>query len=171
MSAELKLIEGVRTCKKCGCEKPLSDFYSTTARNGSKCLRHSCKKCVNLNRVQRHEYRKKEWKQIVGGDPRRYMLLCARTNAYTKGVPCTLTVEDIFIPSHCPILGIELGPVGAQQGKRPDNMPTLDRLIPALGYIPGNVSVISMRANRIKDAGTVQEHEAIAAWMRSRGAR
>lgn len=34
------------------------------------------------------------------------------------------------------------------------------------GYVPGNVVVMSYRANRLKNDGTAEEHEIIAAWMR-----
>lgn len=39
----------------------------------------------------------------------------------------------------------------------------------AEGYVPGNVEVISFRANRIKNNGTADEHERIAQWMRLGG--
>lgn len=35
----------------------------------------------------------------------------------------------------------------------------------------GDVAIISHRANRLKDNGSAEEHERIAAWMRSRGSR
>lgn len=47
-----------------------------------------------------------------------------------------------------------------------DTQPTIDRIIPALGYVPGNIVVISHRANRMKSDGTAEEHERIAAWLR-----
>lgn len=83
------------------------------------------------------------------------------------GVPFNLTAEDLVIPARCPILGI---PIAVQQlGKRQphDNSLSLDRIIPELGYVKGNVAVISQRANRIKNDGTAAELRAIAEWMES----
>jgi hypothetical protein len=40
--------------------------------------------------------------------------------------------------------------------------PALDRIVPHLGYVPGNVVVVSHRANFIKNNATVDELELIA---------
>lgn len=53
-----------------------------------------------------------------------------------------------MIPETCPVLGIPLT-IG---GKRSPSSPSLDRIDPALGYVPGNIRVISDRANRLKGA-------------------
>ena len=42
-----------------------------------------------------------------------------------------------------------------------DNSPNLDRIFPKKGYVPGNVRVISQRANRIKSDATVEEMRAV----------
>lgn len=48
--------------------------------------------------------------------------------------------------------------------------PSLDRLRPELGYVRGNICVISNLANRIKsNATSAEELEHVAAWMRSQG--
>jgi hypothetical protein len=60
------------------------------------------------------------------------------------GIPCTLTEHDISVPTHCPVLGIPLNK------SHRNNWPSVDRLIPDLGYVRGNVAVISLRANRMK---------------------
>lgn len=77
------------------------------------------------------------------------------------GVPFTITKEDIVIPTHCPILGIPLfrGPRGGGE-----NSPSLDKVRPELGYVPGNVIVISNRANRLKADATIEELRDIASF-------
>ena len=50
------------------------------------------------------------------------------------------------------------------QGSHPHSA-HLDRLDPNKGYVIGNVSWISGRANRIKYNATVEELRAIADWM------
>jgi hypothetical protein len=54
----------------------------------------------------------------------------------------------------CPLLGT---PLFYGNGKMGPNSPTLDRIEPAKGYVPGNVWVISQRANVIKNDATVVE--------------
>lgn len=90
----------------------------------------------------------------------------ARARARKKGVPFALKLSDIEVPTHCPALGVPLVKgIGRGPGPQP-NSPTLDRIDPALGYIPGNVVVISHRANAIKSDATVDEIERVAAWLR-----
>lgn len=69
------------------------------------------------------------------------------------------------LPTHCPILGLELD--YTFEGPRQDNRPSLDRINNELGYIVGNVQVISWRANRLKNDGTSHEHHLIANYLDS----
>jgi hypothetical protein len=78
------------------------------------------------------------------------MLSNARFRARRDGLPCTITEEDIEIPTHCPVLGRRLTLFEGRQGGS-DDSPSLDKVIPELGYIPGNVLVVSQKANRLKN--------------------
>lgn len=91
------------------------------------------------------------------------MFYGARKRAKQLGVPCTITPEDIHIPEVCPVLGITL--VKGGDGKALPTSPSLDRIIPAKGYVPGNVRVISMRANSIKNNGSLKDVLAIAKYI------
>lgn len=77
----------------------------------------------------------------------------AKRHARDKGVPFDLT--DDYVKSlwpdddKCPVLGINLL---FGKGRMGPNSPSIDRLIPELGYVRGNVAIISMRANRIKSS-------------------
>jgi hypothetical protein len=74
---------------------------------------------------------------------------------------------DILIPSKCPVLGIPLMPnIGG--GRQDDHSPTLDRIIPGKGYVPGNVVVVSWRANRIKSDATIEELKKVARFYSKR---
>ena len=94
-------------------------------------------------------------------DPRSVMLLSAKARAKRDGVFFNLKKCDIVIPSHCPVLGIEI-----QVGTRVDhdNAPSLDRKVPVLGYTKSNVVVISYRANRIKNDATSEELAKVLAY-------
>jgi hypothetical protein len=93
----------------------------------------------------------------------------AKIRAKKKGIPFDLDVKHLreITPDTCPILYtvFEWGPSGLGFGKFKPNSPQLDRIIPELGYVYGNVAFISHRANRIKDDGTMDEHYAIADWI------
>jgi hypothetical protein len=104
----------------------------------------------------------KRWKSV---HPKRYMVNKARDRSKKKGLPFAITAEDIHIPQVCPVLGIPLF-WGEEQNS--DNSPSLDCLIPALGYTKGNIFVISTRANRIKNDATLGELEKITNWTRER---
>ena len=87
-----------------------------------------------------------------------------KSRAATKNIEFTISVLDIAIPKMCPYLGIELFPGIGSGGK--DNSPSLDRIDSSKGYIPGNVEVISNRANTIKNCGTADEHVLIGNRMK-----
>lgn len=82
----------------------------------------------------------------------------ARERAKAKGLPFNITQEDIVIPATCPVLGISIE-VNVDYLK--DTSPSLDRIKPELGYVKGNVRVISSRANRLKCDGTAAEMKLI----------
>jgi hypothetical protein len=81
-------------------------------------------------------------------------------------IPFNLSVDDIVVPEVCPVFGtpfvfgIHLHP----------RAPNVDRLRPALGYVKGNVRVISRRANLIKnDSVSSGEILAVARYMEREG--
>lgn len=91
----------------------------------------------------------------------------SKRRAKQQGVPFGLTVgylRQIWPESgKCPVLGFRMlldGEVG--QG------PSLDRIDPALGYVEGNVRIISMRANALRSDGTWSELARVAAYAASR---
>lgn len=173
-----------RKCSKCKEVKTTIDFYHD--KSGPDGLRSSCKKCANtaakkwLNnnpskakktrlaysgredvRLRRNEIAK-IWNRtsIVST-----LLTKAKKRAKARNIPFNLTKQDIFVPEFCPALGI---PLKVNDGKLGDSSPTLDRLIPELGYVVGNVCVISAKANRIKNNSSFEEMRKIAAWMAER---
>lgn len=94
----------------------------------------------------------------------RLMLSKARQRAKKHGIACTITLADIFVPETCPLLGIPL--FVSTDGHSLPNSPSLDRIRPELGYVAGNVWVVSHRANSIKSNATTEELERIAAALR-----
>ena len=100
-------------------------------------------------------------------NPRQYMLTRVRARSRAEGIPFDLTVNDIVIPEYCPVFPHLKLEFSTGRGTRPDNIPTLDRIIPELGYVKGNVAVISMRANRLKSDASAEELQTIVNWIRN----
>jgi hypothetical protein len=101
------------------------------------------------------EYAKEACRLYRLNNPERFLWLSAKKRAKKRakeqGLPFNVTVADIVIPSHCPVLGIEL-----VRGDY-NTAPSLDKIVPALGYVKGNVAVISKRANMIKSNANAEE--------------
>ena len=87
------------------------------------------------------------------------MIYAARRRARASGVRFTITKDDVFMPRVCPVFGTKF------VSKTP-TAATLDRMDPARGYVPGNVNIISKRANRLKSNATPDEIRKLAAWVR-----
>lgn len=95
--------------------------------------------------------------------PLRKQLHGIKTRAKSKGIPFSLTVDNVpEIPEFCPALGI---PLSRDGGKASENLPELDRLIPELGYVPGNVRWLSKKANTIKNNASYEELLRVAEWF------
>lgn len=126
-----------------------------------------------VNAINRHY--KEENRELVRARERGYFdkratlyysrvcLSAIRSRAKKKGIPFDLVEADLVVPTHCPVLGIPLVP---RSGSFCDNSPSVDRLIPELGYVKGNCRVISYRANRIKCHATIEDLEKILDYMR-----
>jgi hypothetical protein len=63
--------------------------------------------------------------------------------------------KDIVKPKYCPLLNILLF---KGNGILCDNSPTIDRIDNTIGYVPGNVRIISFKANRSKFTSTREEY-------------
>jgi hypothetical protein len=94
----------------------------------------------------------------------------ARGRSLKRNVPFTITPEQIKecwpINNECPILGLELKHNFDAGGGNNANSPSLDCIIPSLGYTPNNIIIISQRANLIKNNETDPEiFKKIASWL------
>src|ERR1700676_4445580 len=126
-----------------------------------------CRKCHserNAAYANRHPERLRDRRHAdYRNNPLSYLLSREKIRAKEKGVPFSLSEEDVSIPEFCPALGLKL--VVADEKKKDDSI-SLDRIIPSLGYVKGNVVIISDLANRIKNSATVEQVEAVAKWLR-----
>lgn len=78
--------------------------------------------------------------------------------------------EDVFAlyVERCPIFDIELDWEVEGLKRAFDNSPSLDRIDSSKGYVKGNIWIISVRANRIKNDASAEELMAIAQALMSR---
>lgn len=97
-------------------------------------------------------------------NPNRYLLYQARSRAKKFDLPFDLTLPDIVVPDVCPVLGIPLE--RNTNGRCPShNSPLIDRIRPELGYVKGNIQVISTRANVMKNDASIEELRKFADWV------
>lgn len=92
--------------------------------------------------------KQKEWKV---NNYEKYLLQSAKARAKKQNIPFDIVASDLIIPTHCPYLGIELIPFSEWAS------PSLDKIVPQLGYVVGNVQVISKLANTMKSCATIKE--------------
>lgn len=94
----------------------------------------------------------KKWKQRTAKDPKyratrawsRKKYECAK-----KKIMFDLEPIDFVPPETCPALGIPL--LYSDGRKLTWNSPSLDRIDPDLGYVKGNIIIVSHLANSIKN--------------------
>jgi len=116
------------------------------------------KKRSNQNKVLYERSRKIRFQN----NPRHYLWYVARTRSRQKGIEFTIVEEDILISELCPILGLVLT---KGDGYLPNAM-SLDRVDNNKGYIPGNVRVISRRANLMKSSLTLDVLEKLIKYVK-----
>jgi hypothetical protein len=149
--SKMEVADGSQRCSKCLAEKNLSDFYLNTA---SKTKRHTaCKDCMKGS-ARSHN------KKNIG----KYLLASAKARSLVSGIEFSLQLQDLDVPSHCPVFGIEMS-YGTGHG-RTDSSYSIDRIDNARGYVKGNVAVISWLANRLKNDATLAQLERVCMWMR-----
>lgn len=167
-----------KLCARCKKVKPANEFYiiKSVLKRGAprQKLMSRCKFCqYELNaaskskvpREKRNAEAKVRMDRLKAENPERYILMAIKSRSVMEGIEFNLTESDLKIPELCPVFGTELLS-GRAPGKRTDATPTVDRIEPSRGYTKGNVRVISWRANRLKNNATLEEIEAIAAYMR-----
>jgi hypothetical protein len=109
----------------------------------------------NMYGVPRTEYRKTWLKH----HRERRLLHQVKSRAKKTGLKFNLMVEDIVIPSVCPVLQIEF--------KKGDKLlsPSVDRKNNRKGYVKGNIQIMSGLANVMKNKATPIQLRRFAAWI------
>lgn len=96
-----------------------------------------------------------------------YAIGRAKRRAKKKNLPFNLTTEHIhsIITDECVVFGNTFAFAGNVTCS--DNSPSIDRIDPKKGYVIGNVVIISLKANNIKNAYTSDDLMKVALWLKS----
>ena len=122
------------------------------------------------NHSEKAKIAKSRWKNK---NPKRawavYATGGAKLRAALKGIEFNLTSNyvEAITPDKCPVFGEPFLFVG-NKVMQPFSA-SLDRLDPNKGYVEGNVVVISVKANSIKNAYGSKEILAVGAWLQEQG--
>ena len=116
---------------------------------------------VERRKASRAKYEANNPKKIWA----KYATRDAKKRAVKKGVPFEITTAYVIsiLTDVCPVFATEFKWMG--NGKIIPESPSLDRIIPSLGYIEGNVVIISTKANNIKSAYGSKELYKVADWL------
>lgn len=95
-------------------------------------------------------------------NPARRLFSSAKKRAKANRLAFDIEITDVEVPEFCPVFGVRLE---TKNGKRGSNHITLDKVIPSLGYVKGNVRVISCRANMLKSSATLLESQQIVSYI------
>ena len=116
-----------------------------------------CSKKAYRNRYPDRDKKQRDYYNRTEGK----FLSTIKCRAKKRGIPFDLTLEDIVFPDVCPVLGIPLSRNYDGGSGYHVNSPSLDRIDPRLGYLKGNVRIISFRANLLKSDAEVWELERV----------
>lgn len=126
-------------------------LFPRCSRHGKPTKRDTCREC---NAAYMREYLRRRRHER----PDRSLWDRARKRAQDRGLEFDLTKDSIVVPKTCPALGLTI----RFNGRRSPRSPSLDRIVPERGYVPGNIRVISDRANRLKGSRNLEELRRLA---------
>lgn len=139
-----------KVCKECNQLLNLNKFSLIEKWNVNSGTRDVCKKCSI--KIRQTEKLNRDWKV----DAAKLLYKNIKSRCKRIGREFSIEFEDIIIPEKCPVFGFEL--------KREDKKtwmcaPSVDRIDSSKGYIKGNITVVSRRANILKRDATIDELE------------
>lgn len=132
-------------CAVCNTTKHIDNFAKDICQPSG--YANQCKNCTYNTR---------------GVSLKNYMLKRKKSGAKQRQYGFTLTDQDLFLPEYCPILKTKL--IYYKQDSHQNieekdklNLASIDRIDNSKGYIPGNVIVMSKRANSMKSDKTFED--------------
>jgi len=154
-----------KICKKCNIEKDNMEFHKNKNTNSG--LSEYCKICKNeYDKIYRktdkiktlyssEKYKKKKLK-YKSENYLKVKLLTAKNTARTRNIEFSITEDDFkILPTHCPLLNVKLDYVYGNG--RNLNGASIDRIDNTKGYVSGNVWIISLLANTMKNEASIEQ--------------
>ena len=142
---QLSFLLDEKRCPVCKKVLPVTEFHIARERYDGR--KYCCKSCASS--LKKNYYKKNYLSSTLKN---------LKARARKKNLPVEVTVEYLknIYPDNmiCPALGIKME-VGEKN--RNVNSPSIDKIIPEKGYVPGNIIVVSMKANLIKSFATPDE--------------
>lgn len=157
-----------KICNKCRKEKTLDNFTFRKDTGKYRSVCHECRRKEYKNNKELRnkaikrakEYYKNNKQKVLTLRKQRYkenlqkaLYKSAKDRAKKKNIPFNIDIEDIIIPERCPVFGFEFE-IGTKDKQK---SPSLDRIIPEKGYVKGNIIVVSLKANTMKNNATLNE--------------
>ncbi len=135
------------------------------AKNNPEKVRASVKKWREAN-TEKTKQHKTNWLQVPENRIR-HSLSQAKRRATEKGIEFAISIDDLLpLPTVCCVLNVPLNYKGTKNRGFVNDCPSIDRIDPTKGYVPGNVQIISWRANRIKSDASILELESVLKYMK-----
>lgn len=142
-------------CRVCQVEKPTNEFYHYKYKSQSKYAKGlEYSKPIKICKTCKSEQGKTNVKANLVNR--------ARARAIKGNLDFDITADDIVVPDVCPVLGM---PIKVNTGKTRKDSIALDKINPLLGYVKGNVQVVSQLANTMKASASKEELLKFAKWV------
>ena len=148
----------MKLCIKCKIKKKNSDFYKhSNVKDG---LSSACKVCTTVHNKKYRSTKEGFLKNALSS---------AKVRAKKKQINFNLDYEylESISTTKCPVFNVDLMYYSSTNGSGYPNphAASLDRVIPELGYVKGNVVFISQWANTVKSNATEIQLYAVADWL------
>lgn len=107
------------------------------------------------------DYKKKRYATVSDNydkNPSRWLYKIAKARAKKYSLVFEIQHQDIIVPEVCPVFGTPFV-------KGTIYCATLDKINPSLGYVKGNIQVLSKKANMMKSNASKEELEQFAKWV------
>lgn len=157
-----------KTCTNCKVTKDSTDFYKD--RSTKDYLTRSCKECMSNYRHANKDKNKELARKYRLENPEKVRATNRRAHfnkdvakrimqqivhrAKTRNIELSISENDIVVPNICPYLKVPF--VKGTKGNYQYTY-SIDRIDNSKGYIPGNIEIISMKANSMKNNATDAE--------------
>lgn len=156
----------------CDCGEKTHAYYCGLTNGIQKLSRKSCG-CSTIEMTASAKITHGYSRRRNGSEPLYSMWCSAKVRAKKSNTKFDLDLSEFYVWASdllekrswiCPVLGVKME---HNKGVRRSNSVSLDRIVPALGYVLGNIDLISHRANQIKNDASLEEMKSVMRYVES----